>query len=375
MRYRKLYTWVFIVLIIGGGFFLNWFFTSMKAEPPRMSPPEVKRLVQTRIVSYSDINSAVEVPGRLVSGRIVDLISEVQGEILPGKTPMKKGQRFRKGDLLCTIYDQEQLLSIKASKSRFMNVIANALADIKFDYPESFEKVLAFFESIDIDKPIPDLPRIDDKSLKIFLSSRDILNQYYTIKVAEERLQKHYKYAPFNGTFMEVNLEVGAIANPGSRIARIIKTDVLELEVPVELGSIPFIRKGDPVTVTDETRTKSWRGAVTRISEFVDQATQSVSVFVEITNDANNPIFVGMFLLANFNSKIIPNSMEIPRQAVFNQNEVFVVKDNTLQKKKITIRKVNSNTLIFSGLDEGEELVVESLINVREGTVVETKLL
>lgn len=375
MRYRKLYTWVFIVLIVGGGLALNWFFTSLKPEPPRIAPPESKRLVQTQLVSYSDVSSSVEAPGRLVSGRIVEVISEVQGEILPGKVPMKKGQRFREGDLLCTIYDQEQLLSLKASKSRFLNVIANALADIKFDYPESFEKVLAFFESIQIDQPIPDLPKINDKSLKIFLSSRDILNQYYTIKVAEERLQKHYKYAPFNGTFMEVNLEVGAIANTGSRIARIIKTDVLELEVPVELGSIPFIRSGDPVTVMDETRTKSWKGTVTRISEFVDTATQSVSVFVEINNNESDPIFVGMFLLANFNSKIIANSMEIPRQAVFNQNEVFVVKDNTLQKKKINIRKVNSNTLIFNGLDEGEELVVESLINVREGTVVDTRLL
>jgi multidrug efflux pump subunit AcrA (membrane-fusion protein) len=366
---------VFIVLIVGGGLALNWFFTSLKPEPPRIAPPESKRLVQTQLVSYSDINSSVEAPGRLVSGRIVELISEVQGEILPGKVAMKKGQRFKKGDLLFTIYDQEQLLSLKASKSRFMNVIANALADIKFDYPESFENVLAFFESMQIDQPIPDLPKINDKSLKVFLSSRDILNQYYTIKVAEERLQKHYKYAPFNGTFMEVNLEVGAIANPGSRIARIIKTDVLELEVPVELGSIPFIRSGDLVTVMDETRTKSWKGTVTRISEFVDAATQSVSVFVEINNNESDPIFVGMFLLANFNSKIIANSMEIPRQAVFNQNEVFVVKDNTLQKKKINIRKVNSNTLIFNGLDEGEELVVESLINVREGTVVDTKLL
>ncbi|MBE0640157.1 MAG: efflux RND transporter periplasmic adaptor subunit [Bacteroidales bacterium] len=373
MKYRKYYTWGFILLIVGGGLLLNWLFTSMKPDPPRIPPPEFKRLVQTQLVSYSDINSAVEVPGRLVSGRIVDIISEVQGEILPGKLPMKKGQRFRKGDLICTIYDQEQLLSLKASKSRFMNAIANALADIKFDYPESFDKVSDFFESIEIDQPIPEIPEIKDKSLKIFLSSRDILNQYYTIKVAEERLQKHYKYAPFNGAFMEVNLEVGAIANSGSRIARIIKTDVLELEAPVEVSSLKFIRTGDPVTVLDETRSSSWKGIVTRISEFVDPTTQSVSVFVQVNNDQTNPIYVGMFLLANFNNKIISDAMEIPRQAVFNQNEVFVVIDSVLYKKKINIRKINSNTLLFDGLEEGEEVVVEPLINVREGTIVHTK--
>ncbi len=375
MKYKKLLTWVFALAVIGVGIFLNWFFASMKPEPPRIPPAEYKRLVQTRIVKYDNTVSNVNIPGRLVSGRIVEVISEVQGEILPGSVPLKKGQSFRKGELLCTIYDQEQMLNLKASKSRFLNALASSLADIKFDYPDDFNTILAFFESIEIDKPLPEIPEITDKSLKVFLASRDILNQFYTIKVAEERLQKHYKYAPFNGTFMEVLLETGAIANSGSRIARIIKTDVLELEVPVEVSSLKFIQPGSAVKIADETGEHRWIGKVTRISGFVDPATQSVSVFVEINNDPKNPVYAGMFLSANFNSKTIVNSMEIPRQAVFNQNDVFVVENNTLFKKKIRILKVNQNTLVFDGLAEGEMLVVEPLINVREGTLVETNIL
>lgn len=375
MKYRKALTWIFIIVIIGGGYLAAQFFISMKPEPPSNPGVKQKRLVETRIVQYGDVETAIEVPGRLASGRVVEVISEVQGEILPGAVPLKKGQGFNEGDLLCTIYDTEQVLTIKASKSRFLNSLANALPDVKFDYPDQYEKVLGFFESVDLNAPMPELPEIKDKSLKIFLASRDILNQYYSIKVAEERLGKHYIRAPFDGTFLEVNLEAGGIANPGTRIARIIKTDVLELEVPVEVDDLQWVSVGDQVEVFNETRTHTWNGTVARISEFVDPETQSAGVFVKVRSTSENPVYSGMYLMARFDRKTVDHAMEIPRQAVFNQNEVFIVQDSSLIKKKINIRKVNENTLIFNGLEEGLELVVEPLINVKEGTIVKTSRL
>jgi RND family efflux transporter MFP subunit len=277
--------------------------------------------------------------------------------------------------LICKIYDEEQVLSLKASKSRFLNSLANAIPDIKFDYPEHYNEVLAFFESIEINKPLPELPEIKDKSLKIFLASRDILNQYYTIEVAEERLRKHSIYAPFGGTIMEVYLQVGGIANIGTRIAKVIDTDVLELEVPIDMQDLPWISIGNKVEVLNETRTHAWQGKVARISEFIDPTTQAASVFVQIRNSVSNPVYAGMYLIARFNGRSVARSMEIPRQAVFNQDEVFIVVDSALRKHKINIQKVNQNTLIFNGISEGTEIVVEPLINLREGTLVETERL
>jgi RND family efflux transporter MFP subunit len=171
---------------------------------------------------------------------------------------------------------------------------------------------------------------------------------------------------------MEVSLEVGGIANPGTRIAKIIKTDLLELEVPVEIDDLKWVSVGDKVKVMDEFKTSSWQGEIIRISEFLDPATQSASVFVQIRNQKSNPIYAGMFLEAHFENKIVEDAMEIPRQAVFNQNEVFIVQDNALQKRKINVRKINQNSVIFTGLEEGMEVVVEPLVNVKEGTVVKT---
>ncbi len=375
MKYRGIITLAVILLFLGSAGLLSWWLVSLKPKPEAAIPNPVTRLVQTKLVNYSNVKSVIEVPGRLASGRIVDVVSEVQGEILPGDIPLKTGQNFSKGQLICTIYDTQRLLDIKASKSQFMNSLANALADIKFDYPEHYDGILGFFEQIDMDEPLPEFPEVKDKSLKIFLASRNILNQYYGIKSQEEMLDKHYIEAPFNGSIMEVNIEVGGIANMGTRIARIIKTDVLELEAPVEVDDLKWVAAGDNVQVIDEAGSHSWDGTVKRISRFVDPSTQAAGVFVEINNDDNNPIYAGMYLVARFGEKIIDHSMEIPRQAVFNQNEVFVVKDSLLKKQMINIRKINENTVIFNGLEEGTELVVEPLINVKEGTKIKTNRL
>ena len=62
--------------------------------------------------------------------------------------------------------------------------------------------------------------------------------------------------------------------------------------------------------------------------------------------------------------------MEMPRNAVFNNNEVFVLEEGKLQKKEIKILKYNEKTLVFKGLEIGDSLIVQPLINVKAGTRV-----
>ncbi len=371
---RKIIIVVLIIVILGGSFLLTWYLSGLKEDPVQQEFTEITRKVQAAKVSYSDINSIVMATGRLGSMRYVDVISEVQGEILQGGIALKKGQRFKKGDLLVRIYDKEMDYNLKAAKSRFLNGIANILPDFKFDFPDEYPLVKQFFDEIDINEPLPDLPKIDSEKVRIFLASRNILNDYYTIKSIEIKLYKHWIYAQFNGTFTEVMLEVGSIANPGSRIARIISTERLELEVPVEVKDIPWIKVNQLVQIVAEDGGMEWKGSVNRVADFVDPATQSVSVFVKVISTANQPLYEGQYLKAFFNGKIIDKAMEIPRRAVFNANEVFVVRDGMLRKMTINVIKVNRETLIFDGLDRGAILVTEPLAGATEGIKVEVSI-
>lgn len=358
---------IFVIIIIAVT--LMNVFSNMKKEPPRNEKVIAKTYVRTQKVVNSDLSPTFSEGGRLGSQHNVDLMSEVQGKLLSSDVSLKKGERFKKGDLLIRIFDEEARNNLMASKSRFLNVLANSLPDIRIDFPENYDKWLAFFQAINISEDIPELIKSSSDKEKTFLASRNILNDYYLIKSAEIRIEKYLIYAPFSGSFTEVYFEVGSIANPGGRIATIIQTDKLELEIPMKVENIEFLTIGDKVKV--DANNHMLNGKIIRIADFVSPETQSVSVFIALFPNNSIKLFEGMYLTAFFQGKILRNVMEMPRNAVVNNNQVFVVEDGKLNKKTINVLKVNEQTLIFSGIEEGVDLVVEPLINPQIGMNVE----
>lgn len=356
---------IFIIVIAFG---LMRYLISLKGEPPRRPTVETKRFVKTQEVKYDVIISPVVARGRVSSISEIDIVAEASGKIIAGKVPLKKGSGFSSGDLLFTIYPDEVILALKARKSQFLNQLANLLPDINIDYPTQSQIFSDFFSSIDIDKDLPEFPNIDDGKIKVFLASRNVLSEYYSIIKDELKLNRHSIYAPFDGTFKEVNLEAGAYTNAGGKVAHAIRTDELELEVPVPRFDAEWIKIGDQVTIESDERSISWSGRVIRKNQFVDEDTQSQGVFVKIQNLKNNPILSGEYFNASFSGHPIDNSMEIPSNVVFNHNEVFIVAEGRLQRRIIDIIKRNDHTVIFKGLEEGDILVNQPLINVQEGT-------
>jgi RND family efflux transporter MFP subunit len=349
------------------------FLITQRADPPTRRIIEAKRFVQMEPVKYTTIISPVSERGRISSVTEIDLVAEASGKILQGDIPLKKGAEFKKGDLLFTIYPDEAVLALKAKKSLFLNTLATMLPDISIDFPQYEEAFKAFFSSVQISEALPEFPDVNDEKLRIFLASRNVPSDYYNIRKDELQLSRHAVRAPFDGSLTDAFMEVGAYTNTGGKVANAIRTDELELEVPLEQIDAEWVKINDPVTIHSDKRSLSWKGKVIRKSQFVDENTQSQSVFIKIQNNGSASLLSGEYLKATFPGHPIYNAMEIPRNAVFNTNEVFIIRNGRLQNKIINIIKINESSLIFNGLLPGDSLVVQPLINVFEGTVVTTE--
>ncbi len=368
---RRIVVVAAFVIIVGLAYGLMRFLALQREDLRSVPPVEAKRYVRAREIKYGKVISPVSAPGRLTSVAEVDIVAEAAGRIQPGDVSLKKGSLFSEGDVLFVIYPDEAILALKASKSQFLNTLANLLPDIRIDFPQYEEEYLEFFSSIYLERPLPPFPDVQDEKLKIFLTSRNVLSQYYTIRRDELQLNRRTSIAPFSGTFTEVNLEVGSYTNAGGRVAKAIRTDVLELEVPLDRFDAEWIRIGNPVRVHSDRRGLVWNGTVIRKNQFVDPNTQSQGVFVLLRNHSSPTLLAGEYYRAEFSGHPVDGVMEVPRNIVFNTNEVFVIVDSRLEKRTINIVKVNEKTLLFNGLEEGEILVMQPLINVLEGTLVE----
>ncbi len=361
-----------LVIIIGSAWLFKEILASQKMDPPER--PKVKLINYVRVIetTHNSINTKVEAYGRVSSSQLLNITAEVGGKLLAGDIPLKEGQNFKKGELLCRIHNVEQSFSLQARKSTFLNLLASILPDLKIDFRESYPTWQAYFDAIDLKKGLPDLPQAQSSQEKTFLATKNILGEFYIIKSMEENMKKYALYAPYNGSIAKANLEVGSVVNSGTTIGTIIRTDLLELIIPCELKDIPYVEPGKKVEIVQEGLNEiRWSGRIVRIADMVDPNTQSVNVFIAIQNFKLGELYDGLYLKAEIPGKVIEKAMIVSRNILRNKNEVFVVEDGTLKTKKVNVLKINGEDAIITGLGIGEALVVDAPTNASNNLEVE----
>lgn len=369
---RKLVSYAVVVLILIATYFAYQALSSQNEEPPQRPKPVAKNYVAAEPFKPQTVETVIEAFGRVGSAEQLNVIAEVGGKLFQGSSVLKKGSRFKKGQLLCRIDDVEEKLDLQARKSSFLHTLASILPDIRIDFPASFDTWQQYFDGIKLDEKLPALPEAKSSKEKTFLAAKNILSEYYAIKSAEENLKKFYIYAPFNGSIVSINYQVGSVVSPGANIGSIISTDELELEVPVEQRDIEFVQKGKTVTIVDESDfEQNWIGKITRVADFIDPNSQSVSVFINIQKRSKYEALDGLFLKARIPGKSVKNATEVPRRILKNKDEIFVVQDSVLVTRKVRVHKVSENNAIISGLQPGEMMVTDRPSNASENMKVE----
>jgi multidrug efflux pump subunit AcrA (membrane-fusion protein) len=360
MEKRQIIIVAAALAIIFISYFSSEYLASLKEEPVIRKAPQAKKFVETQPVAYADLKTHVISYGRIENAQSLDMIAEVSGRMSQG-IRLKPGQRFSKGDLIFSVDSEEATLNLKAQKSTFLRDLAGILPDLKIDFADSYEAWSKYFNSLDIDKQFKELPKPGSAKEKTFLATKGIYSSFYSIKSAEARLQKHRYYAPFSGSIMEVALQSGSYVNAGTRIGKILRSGDHEMKVAIETRDIPWIQVGSPVEIYSEESQQYWKGTVSRISDYVNQNTQSVDAFVTIHSNGQK-LYDGQFFKASIPARTIKDGMIMPRNAIYNGSEVFVLEDSSLSRRTINIIRLSEEEAIFNGLEIGDELVVEPLL-------------
>lgn len=249
--------------------------------------------------------------------------------------------------MLVSVDNAEYLATLRASRAQLLQNITTILGNLKFDYPEAFEKWNSYVQNFDVNKSLRELPTTLDPREKSYISSKSIVTQYYNIK-AQEVQGSYYKIrAPYGGILRENLVDKGAMINAGQTLGTFIDPSVYELEVKVNPSELDLINVGKSVTLANSEKTKSWKGKVSRINKIIDPQSQSALVIVEVRGKA---LREGMFLQASINTVTLENVAEIERNLLIEEDYVFLVVDSTLQKQKVDVEHVADKTVYVSGI-------------------------
>lgn len=367
---RTIFSILLGVAILAGGYFGFSYLGSLKEEPVKKEIPKRIKSVDVELVNNSKIATTLDVQGRLEAYNKIALFSEVGGAVKTNK-PFKKGTYFSKGEVMLRVDDAEARLNLQAQKATLMNAVAMMMPDLKIDYPESFPAWETYLTAFDIDAPIKAMPEPANQREKLFVAGRNLFTQYYSIKSQEERLSKYVLYAPFSGVLTSADINAGAVIRTGQQLGEIMATGYYELVATVPLSQLDFLKPGGEVALTSEDIEGSWTGKVRRISDQIDATSQTVNVYIGVSG---KDLREGMYLRGAAAARTLADVVEIDRDLLLNEKEVYVVKnDTTLVLQPVTVKKFNRETVLVTGLPNGAKLLTSDVAGAYDGMRVQLK--
>ncbi|NCB98269.1 MAG: efflux RND transporter periplasmic adaptor subunit [Bacteroidia bacterium] len=372
---------VIIILIIAG-------ITGKKDNTP----------VTAEKIKLNNITEVIPANGKIQPVIEVKISPDVSGEIV--ELNFKEGDKVKRGDLIIKI-KQDVYISVKERAEASLNATKAQLDQqlAQFTQTEAnFERNKKLFEQKAIsEKEYEDaLSQYEVAKEQIKAARYNVRSYDAALKEANENLYKTSIYAPMDGIISKLSVEkgervVGTSQMAGTEMLRIANFNEMEVLVDVNENDIIRIKDNDTAIIeVDAYPNRKFTGVVTQIANSAknigsttDQVTNfEVKVLVlpesysDLMIEGKNPFRPGMSASVSIQTATKNNILTVPIQAITTRSDllsdsvkknltvnesvenVFVVKGDTLQVRKITtgIQDLN-NIEVLTGLQEGEMVV------------------
>ena len=285
---------------------------------------------------------------------------EVQGKLIEGSKRLKPGVSFRKGEVLYRIDGKELEYTIVARKMGLASIITQSLPDLILDFPQEKKKWEDFLMSLTRETRMPDFPKLNSRKEQQFWTTRNVPTEYFTIISQEARAEKYTYIAPFSGTVTEVYAEPGSIVNPGVQVAKVARTGEFELKVPVALDDLEEYKAQKTARFTDSEGNLLATGSIIRISDVVNQRTQSADIYYSVKPVENRSVYNGLYMNVTLDYEAEKLSMLLPRTAVKDGQVLILENDKLVYQDVIQIGK-KPDSLYVTGLSNGQNVLLEQI--------------
>lgn len=307
------------------------------------------RLVTTMPVQKKDFTSFVEIQGAVRAFKGVNASSELGGRIL--KLSVDEGSRVRKGQLIAKT-DTEAI-----DKSEEEINTSLKLARDLYDRQK----------------------RLWDQNIGTEVQFVQAKNQVEQLEKKLETLAvqraKANVYAPLSGVVEMVFLKEGELAGPGTPIVQILGLSKVKVVADVSEAYLKNVREGQKVRITVPALELDKEARVSMIGRTVNPQNRTFKVEVSMSNPGEllKPNLLATMFIKDFEAKeamVLPT--ELIQQDLGGRDFVFLVKDGDKHQvsKRVFVetgKSYNGETVILSGLDGNETVVVKGAREMSDG--------
>ena len=339
--------------------------------PPRKEAGKVVKDVYYVEVKNNVYNVQIPSNGVLEAYQRIKVTARVQGLMQTISPLFKSGQAYKKGQTLVQIESSEFRSNVISQRASLYNLITSVLPDLELDFPEAYEIWKAFLLQFDVEQTVPALPAMEE-NVRLFISGRGIISSYYELQNLEKSLTFYSIKAPFDGVLVAANVTEGSLIRPGQELGDFIAPDHYELKVALPKSYVEKIAVGASVELKSIDTQKTYPGKVARINAKVTTQTQSVEVFIRVSNPE---LKEGMYMESQIGALEFENVFSIDRGLLDGDQQLYLIEKNQLQLKQVKVVHFTETDAIVSGLTDGQLLIAQPIIGAYQGMEVNPTLM
>jgi RND family efflux transporter MFP subunit len=304
--------------------------------------------IYSELVSSQEVAQSISLIGKLQSKQYVSIASEVAAKVT--KIAVEPNQTVKKGQLLVALD----------------NGRANALLAEAKAYLNDQERTLKDYQRL-INKQAITQTELDAQTAAVTIGKARLL-------AAQVFVDNHRLLAPFDGTIGLLDFSEGKNVSIGETLLTLDNLSEMTLDLSIPERYLSQVEIGMEVSTT----TRAWSdstftGKVTAIDSRINPDTLNLRVRLLLDNQSKQ-LKPGMLMSARVVFKAIEEPIIGVQSLEYAGTKRFVYvvgDDNKVARREVVLgARIEDQAIIESGLKVGERIVVQGLVNMRDGISV-----
>ncbi|SEF20559.1 RND family efflux transporter, MFP subunit [Variovorax sp. YR750] len=355
---------VLIVAVAGGW----WSMSADKSATKSAKAPNagagggMPALVTLATAKKQDVPVTVQVNGSVVSLNSVDLRPQVTNTV--SAVHVKEGQFVKAGQLLFTLDDRNDQANLARARAQQQKDEAT-LADLERQYKRSQDLVAQNF----IAKSAADatLSQLEAQRAAVAADRAAVQSAQVALGYATLR-------APIAGRIGAVNIYPGTLVQPTLSLVTVTQLDPIAVSFPVPEGNLQDLleaaRSRSKVEAVVTGRKELLTGTLDFVDNTVDPQIGTVRAKAVFAN-ADQSLWPGQFVGTRITVRTLNGATVVPAAALMMLSDgasLYVVDEaKTATRRKVKALHTFGTQVAVSGVEPGEQVVIEGSQNVRPG--------
>jgi RND family efflux transporter MFP subunit len=366
-----------VVAIIIVGLIIAVLFILYRKKPQRQEQAVLAPLVKVERLDRRDIRMIVRGYGTVSPRLEVEIVPQVSGKVVWVNPQFKAGGFIRRGEMILKIDPRDYELAVRQANA------AVAEAQVMLDLEKAEAKIAREEWQQLHPSQEPDSPLVF-REPQIRQAQARLESANAVLATADLNLERTKLSLPVDAMMMSERVDLGQYVMIGQSVGAAYGIESMEIEVPLEDKELAWFNipestflvdgasnppKGANARVQADFAGSSnvWQGSVVRTTGQIDKTSRLISVVVEVSEPFRNsgsrpPLLPGMFVEVLIEGNILKNAIAVPRDAIHNNNEVWVAKDEQLHVQELEVVRADRDfAYAASGLNDGDMIIVSSL--------------